>query len=312
MNDTDEDVRTALVTGSSDLPPGIDLLRGVRERQVPGRRSLPRFRMQALVPAGAVAVAVGAAVLAMTLTASVATAPTAFAAVSAAAAKTSGQSFLVTVRSDVGPQRLQVVGEFDPAHGIGKETGPDGFELIYDRQYTYVHVTKGLPGTGGKTWLQIPALTGLEPNPVKLLTASVLSVAQANPENLLALLKSAGTVTSKGPASGPGWTGAAYSFTATAGHGGTVTGIVDVDQQGRVRDLAATVSSRTPGDQGTTEIRVDIAFSDFGRPVSVTRPPAREVYTQPTGAKGGPVGGPPGGPGKKAANVKIAASKSGG
>ena len=268
--------------------------------------------MRALVSAGAVAFAGGAAVLATTLTAAVATAPSAFAAVSAAAAKTSAQSFQVTVRSGAGAQRLQVVGEFNPALGIGEETGPGGFELIYDRQYIYVHVAKGLPGTGGKTWLRTPKLTGLAPNPVKLLTASVLSVAQANPENLLAMLKSAGAVTSQGPASGPGWTGTAYSFSAAAAPAGTVTGTVDVDRQGRVRDLTATVASRQPGDNGMTDIRVDIAFSDFGVPVSVTPPPAREVYSSPTGAKGGPVGGPPGGPGKKAENLKIAASKNGG
>lgn len=312
MNGIDEDARTAMVTGSSDLPPGIDLLRGVRERQARGRRSPPRPRMRALVSAGAVAVVGGGAVLATTLTAAVATAPSALAAVSTAAARTSAQSFRVTVQGGPGSQRLQVAGEFNPALGIGEETGPGGFALIYTRQYIYERISKGLPGTGGKTWLRVPELTGLPRNPVKLLTASALTVAQANPENLLAMLKSAGTVTREGPASGPGWTGTAYSFTASGTPAGAVTGTVDVDRQGRVRDLAATVSSRQPGDQGVQEVRVDIAFGDFGLPVSVTSPPAREVYTAPTGAKGGPIGAPPGGPGKKAANLKIAAPRSGG
>jgi hypothetical protein len=293
MNGTDEDVRRMMVAGSSDLPGGIDLLRGVREGQAPAGRPHPRYRMRTLVSAVAVAVVGGGTVLATTLTATVATAPPALAAVTAAAAKTSAESFQVTVQDGVGSQRIQVTGTFNLAQRIGEETGPGGMQIIYTGRYMYTHLAKGVMGAPGKSWLQMPEFRATAANPVKLVAGGVLAVGQANPQSLLAMLASAGTVQEKGPATGPGWTGTEYSFTVTIrpsgpGSAATVTGSVSVDRQGRVRDLAATVPGQLPGNTG---IPVHMTFGDFGLPVSVAPPPASLVYSPP--GKMAPNGVPP-------------------
>lgn len=266
---------------------GPELLRQVR------RRTSRRRRTRTLVPAGAVAALAGAAAVAVTLTATVATAPPASAAVTAAAAKTSAESFQVTVQDGVGSDRIQVTGEFDLAQRIGEETGPGGMEIIYTGRYMYTHLAKGVLGAAGKSWLEMPEFRATAANPVKLVGGGVLAAAQANPQSLLAMLESAGAVQDKGPASGPGWTGTDYSFTVTIrpsgpGSAGTVTGTVDVDRQGRVRDLAARVPGQLPGN---TSISVHMTFGDFGVPVSVAPPPASLVYSPP--GKMPPNGVPP-------------------
>lgn len=256
---------------------GAELLRRVR------RRTSVRRRRRALVPAGAVAALGGTAAVAVTLTATVASAPSAFAAVTAAAAKTSAENFRVTVQDSLGSERLQATGTFDPVRRIGEETGPGGLQIIFTGRSMYTHLAKGVLGAPGKSWLEMPEFRATAANPLKLVGGGVLAVAQANPQSLLAMLESAGTVRDKGPASGPGWTGTEYTFTVTIrpsgpGSAGTVTGTVDVDRQGRVRDLAATVAGLLPGSTG---ISVDTTFGDFGVPVSVAPPPASLVYSRP-------------------------------
>jgi hypothetical protein len=108
----------------------------------------------------------------------------------------------------------------------------------------------------------------------------------------LALLESASTVRRTGSVSGPGWTGTGYAFSVRLafgpGSGGEPTiaaaGAVDVDQQGRVRDF--TVTYTVPANTGPAgppasagRVSAQMTFSDFGAPVSVTAPPASEVYT---------------------------------
>src|SRR5450755_4426348 len=101
---------------------------------------------------------------------------------------------------------------------------------------------------------------------------------QVSPQNLLGLLESATQVSKTGPASGDGWTGTAYSFSSTKDFGGplhlmlSISGTVDVDQQGRVRQLDADYSI------GKTEWKVKMTFGEFGVPVSVSAPPASEVF----------------------------------
>jgi hypothetical protein len=58
----------------------------------------------------------------------------------------------------------------------------------------------------------------------------------------------------------------------------TAAGTVDVDQQGRVRDLTTsyTVPAEAPATAGRVSARM--TFSDFGAPVPVTAPPASEVF----------------------------------
>jgi hypothetical protein len=102
---------------------------------------------------------------------------------------------------------------------------------------------------------------------------------QVDPQDLLALLQSATQVREAGPASGPGWTGSAYTFTAATTLTGPVhtpvntSGTVDVDQQGQIRQVDALESF------GHTVRKVEITFGGFGIPVVVSAPPASETFS---------------------------------
>jgi hypothetical protein len=102
-----------------------------------------------------------------------------------------------------------------------------------------------------------------------------------DPRDLLALLQSATGVREVGPASGPGWTGSAYAFTVDRNLDGPLhtpsdlSGTIDVDQQGWVRELDALDTF------SNTVFQVKISFGDFGLPVSVSPPPASETYIPP-------------------------------
>ena len=104
---------------------------------------------------------------------------------------------------------------------------------------------------------------------------------QVDPQDLLALLKSATQVREVGPASGPGWAGTAYAYSAaTRLSGGPLrlsvssSGTVDFDQQGRVRRLDAVESFN-----GTVR-KVEVTFGDFGLPVPVSAPPASQTWAE--------------------------------
>jgi hypothetical protein len=93
-----------------------------------------------------------------------------------------------------------------------------------------------------------------------------------SPAELSGVLRSAGTVRDEGSASGPGWTGTRYAFTARfAGARESVSGTVYVDQQGRVRRLVTITT------QGAVATDRDLTFGDFGSPVSATAPLASQV-----------------------------------
>jgi hypothetical protein len=85
-----------------------------------------------------------------------------------------------------------------------------------------------------------------------------------------------------GPASGPGWAGSQYTFTVSLTLPGplhtpvSISGTVDVDQQGRVRQLDAVESI-----MGTQQNDA-ITFGNFGLPVSVSAPPASQTFIPPT------------------------------
>jgi hypothetical protein len=295
MNLTDEDVRTLLLAGSSDLPPGIDLVRGVHDRHAPVRRRA-RYRTRALVSAGALAVLGGGAALATTLTATVASAPPAFAAVTAAAAKTSTESFRVTMKAvtvEPAPPGATLVlpwgitGEFAPSRNVGEETitaiREPKTQVIYVGQQMYVHTdapqSKNPPASGPgadpKPWIELAIW------PRQSATAIAVSpdFAQQSvyPAALLGLLKSVGTVTDEGPASGPGWTGTAYGFSVTAPKDTAgARGTVDVDRQGQVRRMLVTLTFAAGGGVNFT-CTENVTYSDFGDPVTVTVPPASQV-----------------------------------
>jgi hypothetical protein len=273
---------------------GAELLRRVR------RRTTRRRRARALVPAGAVAALAGAAALAVTLTATVASAPSAFAAVTAAAAKTSTESFRVSMNITTTTEAVtgssvthyRVAGQADPSHAVGEETvaskdllgGP--IQVRFIGQDVYVNVqapaarSTGKGGVSPRPWSE--AALYHQPTGKQLIVSPGFDSQEAvDPGALIALLRSAGTVTNEGPASGPGWTGTKYRFTvATSGRVSPVTGTVYVDSTGQVRRLLTTMTLQLDGGYHDTSTE-DVSFSDFGAPVSVTAPPASQVTRVP-------------------------------
>ena len=290
MNKTEEAVRRLFTAATEDIPPGIDLLRGVRARS---RKRVVRVR--ALVAAGAAGiVAVTAAI-----TLSAAPAPSAFAQVTQAAARTAATSYRVSATGKIpkiGGLRSQpwatASGVFDPARRVGEATDNQGAQIRYVGAYMYLfvtddlrsasHVMKGTPIPAWASWERFPSSLGAGPSTAGLamLGRFPTLLGQVDPQDLLALLmKSATWVREVGPASGPGWTGTAYAYsTDTRLSGGPMhlsigsTGTVDIDQQGRVRRLDAVESFN-----GTVR-QVEITFGDFGLPVPVSAPPASQTW----------------------------------
>ncbi len=91
------------------------------------------------------------------------------------------------------------------------------------------------------------------------------------------LLRSLATARDAGPASGPGWTGTRYAFTARLSTQSSLSGTAYVDKQGRVRRLVTTTTQAS----GTTKLR-DLTFGDYGAPGPVTAPPASQVQSTST------------------------------
>jgi hypothetical protein len=211
---------------------------------------------------------------------------------------------IVTIRDE---------GAFDPVRHVGEETLPLDpripavSEIRYIGNYVYEYLTAPSPGlSDGKPWVKLNA-----PPPTFPTQNNEHSVIQdglaflpndvmggpVTPYNLLTVLESLGTVQEDGPVSGPGWTGTRYSFTATVEDfiaasdiGRPERGTVDVDQQGRVRQLVLTTVVQPPF-KDLESVTSDITFSDFGAPVPVTVPPANKIDNQASaGAFFGPVG----------------------
>ena len=292
LNDTEEAVRRLFAVAAEDVPPGIQLLPGVRARS---RGRVVRIR--SLVAIGAAGIVATAAAI----TLSAVQAPSAFAQVSRAAALTAATSYQVNETENIvqtGGLQAQpwasASGEFDPALGVGEGTDNLGDQARFVGAYEYEFVTPALRAAySRKIGVPIPAWASWErlPSPLQpgagVTKAELAGLARrpvflglVDPQDLLALLESATQVSAAGPASGSGWTGSAYTFSVTfSGPSATavnVSGTVDVDQQGRVRQLDVLDSF------GQTERNVEIAFGDFGLPVSVSAPPASETFTPPT------------------------------
>jgi hypothetical protein len=190
---------------------------------------------------------------------------------------------------------FQVSGAFDPAQKTGETTlrsaGGDGqMRFIGPYVYLYSPTRPGQPALpGGKSWIRAQSSQLWEPATATQglnLGAGLSSLLVTSPQNLLGLLKSASTVTRQGSTSGDGWTGTSYAFTATFTFGSngssepavTAAGTVGVDQQGQVRRL--TVVYTQPAQASLPPVRVtgEVTFSGFGTAVSVSPPPASEVY----------------------------------
>jgi hypothetical protein len=292
MPDNDLQIRTLLTEAASDVPPGIDLLSGFR-----ARRAARRVRGRGRIALGTAVAGVLAATTTLTLT--ITTAPSALAELTSAVSATAGESYdfsatLASVPLPAGgpvPSKLaRVSGAFDPARRTGQEMLGGGGQLRFIGRYAYLRPPAGSPAIpGAKSWVRTPDQPLWERTPGGqglTVPGGPGSVAETNPQNLLALLKSASTVDHQGSASGDGWTGTSYTFTARitfnpAGNGQpvvTAAGTVGVDQEGRVRHFDATYTLPAAGSSPPQRVTVATTFSDFGTPVSVSPPPGHDVF----------------------------------
>lgn len=261
------------------LPLGAGELRPPRRRRV-------RF----LAVAGAVA----AVALAAGLTAALRAAPPTSAALSplsavtSALARTASRSYTFTVQTTVRSPTTElnsvlVSGAYDPGRRVGAEALTQSSagkvrraQVRFIGAYLYTSVPSG--SAFGRPWdksslAAATAAAGPSPNdPYSFASDQVIS-----PSGLITVLRLPGTaVRDSGPASGPSWTGVRYTFAAHDGRA-TISGAVDVDQQGRVRRMKITTDD---GVQPVTTTGRDISFGDFGAPVRVSAPPASQAeYT---------------------------------
>jgi hypothetical protein len=273
MSEASQDAPGTLIAGAGEVPE-----QGVSTRGCHGRRKL-----RVLLAAGAVA-ATAVGMTAALLAGSPGDPPTALAALNSALAKTSAESYGFSMDSTekYAGQVLNstvVSGAFDPRHELGAElltrrtSQPSrrGLQIRFIGEYVYTRVS---PGSGftitGKPWDKAP----LPPTGTNVPGGgySFASDRPVSPDALLAVLQSTATVRDSGSASGPGWTGFRYTFTARLGPQSSVTGTVYIDKQGRVRDLMTTATEQN----GLTTER-DFTFSGFGAPVQVTAPPAAQA-----------------------------------
>jgi hypothetical protein len=303
---TEDEVRQLFAAATEDMPPGLDVLAGFQDRSRARRRPRPRI----LLAAGAMA-STAAAAIALTLTAG--PAPSAMAQLTRAAATTSKQSYQITSHvATVGQSGspvpvITIYGAFDPVRNVGLETSSDGLNARYANGYIYLPLPEAYrqlylhlhhtPLPPGKAWVRFaqPLRPARGPLGVEfaLQGSTAQSLQELNPQSLLTMLQSATRVHQTGPASGPGWTGTQYSFSASAtlsqGSRNAITlstrGTVDVDQPGRVRSLTATetihIAHPPRGTAATTVRSIDVTFKGFGLPVSVTLPPASQVFIPP-------------------------------
>ncbi len=258
-----------------------------------GTRSAPWSARPGRAPPAA---AVAGGVTATVLTASGPASPTALQAVTAAVVKTSTQSFAFRdtmsqvnpAATDPVPHLSYLTGTFNPVNETGEEQSSTAFakgtatiSYRFVGGYVYMHP----PGLKtGQVWLKHRQNSGFlanDPNAAIFIAEGREGVEPLNPADLLALLKGATTVREAGPASGPGWTGTRYSFTAKPvqlkGARLLISGTVSVDSSGRVRELVT--ETRIVESSGALWRRTTdtMTFGGFGIPVSVTAPPASQI-----------------------------------
>jgi hypothetical protein len=271
--------------GSADVPPGTGSLRSAREQGTAARLRHRHLRKHIL--AAALAIAAAAGVTTALLMVSASHPPTALATVTRALAVTSAGSYSFHLDSTVKYEGRElhsdvVSGSYDPRDGLGAELlagtsqgAPVRIQIRFTGRYVYTQVARG--SGFGKPWNKSPVPPAAAAMPAQDVYGFVTDQ-PVSPAELSGVLRSAGTVRELGSASGPGWTGTRYAFTARfpAAHE-SVTGTVDIDQQGRVRRL---VTLTTQGTHGRLTTDRDLTFSNFGAPVTVTAPPASQVgYT---------------------------------
>lgn len=288
MNESGHDGPGAIVTASDDVPSGASSAHGMRQQGTAAPLRHRHLRKRVLGPAVATATAAGVA--AALLTAPASHAPTAFAAVTGALANTSAGSYSFRLDSTMKFEGREVSsdvvsGAYDPEHGLGTEllatrTSQGALEkaqIRFTGKYVYTRVSSW--SVSGKPWNKSPvppaeadAMQGHD------VGYGFVTDWPVSPAGLSAVLRSAGALRQEGPASGLGWTGTRYAFTAHfPREKESVTGAVYIDQQGRVRRL---VTLTTLGLRGRITTDRDLMFGNFGAPVPVTAPLARQVgYT---------------------------------
>jgi hypothetical protein len=274
MSDTETEARRLLALATEDMPPRIDLLDGFAAAR--RRDRARRIRGRAVLSAG-IAVA-AAAVAAVILT--IGSAPPALATVTSALTRTLTQSYHLTEQDSSYyiwngriryPSHNTCTTEADPARHLEASScssGPGDREM---GRYTYLYFADPVDHPG-KHWERIPTASLGHLPTLNAFTADT-------PQQMLAAIKKAGKVTVAGPASGPGWTGTRYAFSESPGAGIKLSGTVDVDQQGRARALVLT--TRLTGADNVFVMTQVLTFSDFGAPVTVTPPPADQIFSGP-------------------------------
>jgi hypothetical protein len=287
MNHTGQDGPGTLAGGPAGLPPGCDSPPSAGEQPAAARSRRPRPRT--LILAAVTAAGAGAGVTAGLLTVSAGRPPAPLATVTRALAATAAGSYSFTLDSTVNYRGREVhsdvvSGSYDPRDRVGTEllattptsrSGPVRIQIRFTGGYVY---TQQAPGSGfSKPWNKSPV-----PPPAAAMPGSdiygFVSDQPVSPVELSAVLRSAGTVRQAGSASGPGWTGTRYAFTARfPGAHESVSGTVDIDQHGHIRRM---VTITTQGRYGRVTTDRDLTFGNFGAPVPVTAPPATQVgYT---------------------------------
>lgn len=272
MNDMETEARHLLAVATEDRPPEIDVLAGFAAARRRDRAQRTRRRSAATIGIAAAA----AAVTAVTLT--IGTAPSARAAFNSALTSTPTQSFHATTtwfgnsyissngKLSASPRTCTY--QVDPTRQLqatycANIPGKFAPAVIVAGGYTYIH--NDLPGRTtsyhGKYWERTRSRGSVGPVIDTFNTGALSEILQAD------------TVTVAGPASGPGWTGTRYAYSRKLGTT-TFSGTVDVDQQGRTRNLILNVQA---GKSPMQELEV-VTFSDYGEPVTVTPPPADQVY----------------------------------
>jgi hypothetical protein len=279
--DPEQAVRALLTAATAEPPPTTDLLQKVRRH---GRSR----RRRALVPSLA-SVAVAGLAAAVALAASTTTgAPSAQAQVAAAVSLTGQDSYRVHLTSTSTKSAGAAVtteAVYDPVRRSGRLVGEDGNEVLVVDGVVYRPVPadqaaeNGLPE--GTRWIAsdqaVPARTDPGADDFSEL-AGLTDAALFDPQQALARVRSADGVREEGRASGAGWVGTRFAFRLTD-RGWLAVGTIDIDDGGRVRRLDVKV--RPPAGANWASGRVVMEFSDFGIDVSVTAPPADQVFRDP-------------------------------
>jgi hypothetical protein len=278
-------VRALLFAATGDGPPEYDLLDTVRRG---ARRQ--RVRRRVLVPSLA-SLTLAAVIAVAALAASVVTgAPSAQARVAAAAGRTATESFRVrmtsgTIGQGSKPTTEVQEGFFDPARHTGR-LHARGLELRYVGDVVYSQLPAGTT-SDGKRWVAVRRSFVMVDRPLPPI--AVVKVGFWDPQEALALLRSAFSVHERGRVSGDGWSGRRYAFDLRDGNQAKdnlgMTGTVDVDQSGRVRRLDVTVLVETASGQRADNFHTVMEFRDYGARQTVSAPPAAEITHDPVRGK---------------------------